>query len=251
MFQAVDGKMVPYPIFYLYRGMRDLRGTRLYAESSRPEVQVRAAQNGARLSVLVFNDARQHAAVDLSLALPAGARVGRVLGSGWSYDREKNAFTHYEDQPVAAKAAEGAVRLPVDLGPFASQSFVVELADTPAAGRAATTTEYYADHIFAEHAAATRPVFKVALPASARGAQRLTLRLGWEGPQPEAVLVGGTRYAVPEQRPEITDIKVAEIPLKNADAAAVTEVRPVYGPVAAGGNEKLLFATILATEAAK
>ncbi len=248
LFQAVDGKWVPYPVLYLYRGMRELRGTRLYAESSRPEVMVRAAQNGARLSVLVFNDARQQAAVSLDLALPAGARVVRTLGSGWSYDRDKNEFAHYEDKEVAATPAGGVLRLPVDLAPFASQSFVVELADPPQSARSAETTEYYADRIFAEQAAETRPVFSIALPASARGAQRLTLSLGWEGPKPEAVLVGTARYPVPDQRPEITDIKVAEIPLQAADVAAVTEVRPVYGQTYPDFNEKILFATITTTE---
>ena len=59
LWRVEQGRLVPYPVFYLYRAMRDLRGTRLYAESSRPDMRVRAALNGNKLSVLVFNDARQ------------------------------------------------------------------------------------------------------------------------------------------------------------------------------------------------
>ncbi len=248
LWRAEGDQLIPQPVFYLYRALRDLRGPRLWARTSRPELAVRAARYGNRLSAVLFNDAGQEATVQLALTLPVGAQVGRVLVSGWDYDGAKNEFLHFEDREITAQAQDGKLSLPVTLTPFATRSLVVELTGAPRASRLARTTEYYADRVFAEQAAETKPVFKIALPAPARRAQSLTLRLGWEGPKPAAVQVGARKYPVPDQRREITDIKVAEIRLQANDLASVTEVRPLYEKTYPEFNEKILFATIVATE---
>ena len=107
--------------------------------------------------------------------------------------------------------------------------------------RACELEEYYADRILVEQAAEARPMFRLALPARARHARSLSLRLGWEGPAPRAVQVGPSSYAVPGQPPGITDIKVAEIPVKPADLSAVTEVTALYRTNYPNVNEKILF----------
>lgn len=247
LWRVEQGRLAPYPIFYLYRAMRDLRGTRLYAESSQPDVLVRAALNGNKLSVLVFNDAHQAAAVDLALALPAGTGLVGAVSSGWSYDSDKNEFSHFEDREVSTPTTAGEVRLALSLAPFATESFTLELSGAPETATRLRTEEYYADRIFVEQAAETHPVFRVAIPEDTLRASQFALRLGWEGAQPQTVQVGPSRYPVPGQRQGITDIRVAEIPVKPTDLSAVTEVRPFYETTYPNINEKILFVSLVAT----
>ena len=249
LWSVKDGKLVPCPVLYMYRGLRDLRGTRLQTESSRPDVLVRSSLNGNRLTAIVFNDAYQEAKIDLSFVLPSGTKVSRILSSGWNYDYDKNQFSHFEDRETTTRSFNDSLTIPLILSPFATQSFVVEVADNPKPRRTVKSTEYYADRIFSEQAAETKPIFKITLPAPALADSNFfLLRMSWDGPKPDAVMVGNNRYTVPEQRRDITDIKVAEIPLKMSDVLAVTEVKPVYEKTYPNYNEKILFVSIIATE---
>ena len=85
-FRAIGGD--PFnvdPTYWLLWILRDLRGMRLVAESSAPDVLAYATMEEDRVTVVLFNDSKSSQVVDLNVSMPTGYWTGpRVRAIGQS-----------------------------------------------------------------------------------------------------------------------------------------------------------------------
>ena len=86
LLQAHDGTVGPTAGYMLYRALRDVAGSRVYASSTDPALQVITSVDGARLIVALHNSASAAKSIDLDLSSVRDSAMRHVRLDSLSYD---------------------------------------------------------------------------------------------------------------------------------------------------------------------
>jgi hypothetical protein len=130
------------PTYWIYWLMRNLRGRRLFVESS-PTMPVAATVEGSRYTILVFNNMNSTRTIEANLSLAQDARVRSTRVESVRYDSSQGILRHGQvvSNPVITS---GNVRFSIILTPYASYSLNVELESSPVLPKVLIQKEYYA-----------------------------------------------------------------------------------------------------------
>ena len=168
----------PDPTYWLFWVLRDLRGTRIAADSTDPEVLCFATVEEDGVVILLFNDSAQEKAVPLTVALPAGWWTGpdvRAIGESpqGACERLTLDFRPAREAP----GARGTLTLP----PHATASIVFRTNGFYSPPAARTIAEHFGDRTLQFLKAAEPVSVGLKLPGDFAGTKAF-LRLGLLGP---------------------------------------------------------------------
>ncbi|MBM3474527.1 MAG: hypothetical protein FJX75_14785 [Armatimonadetes bacterium] len=185
----------PDPAYWLLWILRDLRGTRIVANSTDPDVLCCATIEEDGVCLVVFNDSAQEKAIPVTMALPGGWWTGpdvRAIGESdeGACQRLALGFSPAREAP----GARGTLTLP----PHATASILLRTSGFYSPPKTRLITEHFGDRTL-QLLKGTDPVsVTIALPddlAGARPALRLGL-LGAEGSEKLAGRLNGAEVAV-------------------------------------------------------
>jgi len=175
----------PDPAYWLLWILRDLRGTRVVADSADPDVVTYATLEEDRVTIVLFNDGDQAKTVPLDVNMPCGYWTGpyvRAIGEGPGGGCERI------DVEVTLERDGGKARGSVDLPAYATVSVDFRLdrfAETP---RARVRTEHFGDRTLQFITPGTPAALTIETPPAPEGA-RVFLRVGLLGPAGDEDLV--------------------------------------------------------------
>ncbi len=168
----------PDPMYWLLWILRDLRGTRIVADSDNPDLLAFATMEEDRVTIVLFNDSEEETTVDLGVSMPTGYATGprtRAIG-----DDGEGACARLTISPKLQKQggrASGQVTLPARA--TVSMSFRMQSFARPRQMR--VRREYFGDKTV-QFVKADAPVaVNIDIPEGTSG--RAWLRIGLLGPE--------------------------------------------------------------------
>ena len=238
----------PDPMYWLFWIMRDLRGRRIVADSSDPEVLSFATLEEDCVTVVLFNDSAQAKQVPLSVSMHAGWWTGpdiRAVGEGPQGGAERLALK----ADFARDGGKASATLALPPHATVSINFRLDNFATPAQTR--KTEEHFGDRTLQfiggpGDRKTTEPVsVTIAVPQVAPGA-KVALRLGLLGPE-------GTEPLTASFNGKDLPIKATALQEVSLDPAAIqpkNEVKlwlrqPVDNPKLALGFAAVVVETVL------
>ena len=232
----------PDPMYWLFWILRDLRGCRIVADSTDPDLLSFATLEEDCVTVVLFNDSEELKRVSLSVSLPGGWWTGpyvRAVGEG-----ADGACARLEIKPELERkggTAEGTVELPGHA--TASISFRLSAFITPR--RARVSREHFGDQVL-QFVEGTEPiVLTIAVPKLEQGA-RATLRLGLLGPEGTEPLAASLNGAdLPVRPTALQDVPLDGAVLREANELRVWLREPVDNPRMAVGFASVVVQTRL------
>lgn len=227
----------PDTAYWLLWILRDLRGTRVLAESDDPEVVTYATLEEDALTIVVFNDSDAAKTVPLSLHVSPGWWTGpyvRAIGEGEGGGCER-IDVKVEVQRDGARAT-GSVTLPA----HATVSIVFRTQGFRKPARARVTREYFGDAVL-QFIEGTEPVgVSLTAPAQAEGTVRLRLGLlGTTGEEPLTAKLNGEEIEI--EATALQDIALDAAKLGPENRLEVSLREPVENPALALGFASLVL----------
>ena len=229
----------PYHLFWL---LRDLRGTRVVADSDDADVVAFATVEEDRTTIVLFNDSDEAEDVELKLGMPCGWWTGpaaRGIGEGADGQCTRIPIEHKIER-VANHAAAGPVSLP----PWATASISFHMDRFGAPSRTRRIDEYFGDRTV--ESITDKPVAVTIDVPEVQGTQA-SLRIGLLGPEEGdqlAARLNGAHLA-------IAAVPLQEIVLGDGQIGRSNKLEIHLG--APTGNAKLAlgFASIVVQSAPK
>lgn len=168
------------PTYWLLWILRDLRGTRLVADSSAADVLAFATMEDDRVTVVLFNDDESSRTVDLNVSMPTGYWTGprvRAIGQNAAGVCERKSLE------VSMARAGGRASGTISLPGFATVSLNFHMQNFGQTSRSRVIREYFGDKTlqFLKHG---EPV-SVGIDVPAMNADNGVLRVGLLGPDGE------------------------------------------------------------------
>lgn len=226
-FRVLGDPENPEQMYCLLWILRDLRGTRLLAESDDPAVTTYATVEEDQVTVIAFNDSDESREVTIRAALPGGWWTGptvRCIGQGKDGGLARPQLRSGEFQHEAPGAV-GTVELP----PYSTASVSFRLDHFARPGRQRTTTEHFAAETL-RFLRGTEPVALV-LPAIEAAPKAKALRLGLVGATGEERLqVALNGQELPARAVAIQDLPLDGVPITGANELKVRLAEPVANP---------------------
>jgi hypothetical protein len=196
----------PDPAYWLLWVLRDLRGTRIVADSTDPDVLCYAAIEEDGVCLVVFNDSAQEKVVPVTMALPGGWWTGpdvRAISESADGGCQRLAleFSPARETP----GARGTLTLP----PHATASIVLRTSGFYSPPKARITTECFGGKTL-QFLKGTEPVSVTVPLPEAVGEARASLRLGLLGPEGNE----NARATINQASVQVRPVALQDIPLE-------------------------------------
>jgi len=229
----------PDPAYWLLWILRDLRGTRVVADSSDPDLLAYATMEEDRVTVVLFNDSEAEKAIDLGVSMPTGYWTGphcRSIGQDAQGPCARLALT--PELQRNGGNANGALKLPA----FATVSLDFRMQNFAQPSSARVTREYFGDKTLQFLKPAEPVTFRLKTPSVA-GA-KAWLRIGLLGPDETESLRAQLNGAALELRPTaLQDLPLDAATLKPENTLEIKLAQPVDNSKLAVGFASIVLET--------
>lgn len=239
-FRVLGDPEHPEAVYWLLWILRDLRGTRLLADSDDPAVTAYATVEEDRVTVVAFNDSEESREVTIRAALPGGWWTGptvRCIGQGedGGLVRPQLRIGEFRHE---SPGAVGTVELP----PYATVSVNFRLDHFARPGRQRTTTEHFAAETRQFLRGADAVTLTLPLPNTPQG--EVALRLGLLGATGEERLqVALNGHDLAASAVALQDLPLDGVPVTDANVLTVGLAEPCDNPRLAVAFASLLVTT--------
>jgi hypothetical protein len=230
----------PDPAYWLLWILRDLRGTRVVADSSDPELLAYAALEEDRVTVVLFNDSETEKAIQLGVSMPTGYWTGphcRSIGQD-----AQGTCTRLALKPELQRnggTANGTFQLPG----FATVSLDFRMQNFAKPSSARVTREYFGDKTLQFLKPDDPVTLRLNTPAAA-GA-KAWLRIGLLGPEGNESLRARLNGAALELKPTaLQDLPLDASTLKPGNTLGIELAQPADNPKLAVGFASIVLETI-------
>jgi hypothetical protein len=229
----------PDPAYWLLWVLRDLRGTRLAADSTDPDLVCFATLEEDAVTLVVFNDGAAEKQIPLTVALPPGWWTGpyvRAIGesAAGACERLSLSFEPAHEPP----GARGTLTLP----PFATASITFRTSGFHEPANTRVVSENFGDRTLQFLTGADPVIVQIGLPTPLPNSA--SLRLGLLGPD------GGEKLLADlNGRPvAVAPSALQEVPLEAGALAPTNTLTLRLAEPAANPRLALAFASIVGTD---